>query len=104
MLSDRIKKFGIKSKENNESGQALTLKEHENLEFSAKPKTDSTSISANTDSKLEKESDNTSSEHAELLRPYSCEAVPHVPKKNRIILLRNMRNCFAGIWPKLLKE
>ena len=78
MLSDRIKKFGIKSKENNESGQALTLKEHENLEFSAKPKTDSTSISANTDSKLEKESDNTSSEHAELLRRNMAETLERV--------------------------
>lgn len=78
MLSDRIKKFGIKSKENNESGQALTLKEHENLEFSAKPKTDSASISANTDSKLEKESDNTSSEQAELLRRNMAETLERV--------------------------
>lgn len=78
MLSDRIKKFGIKSKENNESGQTLTLKEHENLEFSAKPKTESASISANTDSKLEKESDNTSSEQAELLRRNMAETLERV--------------------------
>ena len=34
MLSDRIKKFGIKSQENNETGQASSLKEHENPKLS----------------------------------------------------------------------
>lgn len=54
MLSDRIKKFGIKSKENNETGQASPLKEHENPKLSASLKTDGETSSENDGSEQKK--------------------------------------------------
>ncbi len=51
MLSDRIKKFGIKSQENNETGQASSLKEHENPKLSTSFKADGETAPENEDSK-----------------------------------------------------
>ena len=79
MLSDRIKKFGIKSKENNGFEQAPVGNEHENSELAEDLDTAATSVHIDSESeKVPENHDDNLSESTELIRRNMAETLERV--------------------------